>query len=53
MRTSRPIRMSGAGPSCAVAIPLAESVAGLYRVEVWDATVTTLHAAGEYRLAAT
>lgn len=31
--------------------PVVESVAGLYRVEVWDETITTLHAVGEYRLA--
>ena len=33
--------------------PVVESISGVYRVEVWDVTVTTLHAAGEYRLAAT
>lgn len=31
--------------------PVIETVAGTYRVEVWDEAVTTLHAAGEYRLA--
>lgn len=30
--------------------PVAEQSAGLYRVEVWDETVTVLHAVGEYRL---
>jgi hypothetical protein len=32
--------------------PIDETDAGLYRVEVWDKTITTLHAVGEYRLAA-
>lgn len=30
--------------------PVVETLPGVYRVEVWDATVTTLHAVGEYRL---
>lgn len=32
--------------------PVGETRAGLYRIEVWDSTVTVLHAAGEYRLTA-
>lgn len=31
--------------------PIVGSVAGMYRVEVWDETITTLHAVGEYRVA--
>lgn len=31
--------------------PVVDSVAGLYRVEVWDETIKTLHAVGEYRVA--
>jgi hypothetical protein len=32
--------------------PVKENSAGLYLVEVWDSTVTTRHAIGEYRLTA-
>jgi hypothetical protein len=30
--------------------PVAETVAGVYLVEVWDETVKTRHAVGEYTL---
>jgi hypothetical protein len=32
-------------------VPVAQKIAGTYRVEVWDGEMTVLHAAGEYELA--